>query len=299
MSDIITWLGIVAERIGLGALAVATSFAFVIYAVASLVVLLLEMRRSGSTAIVRSRAFMIDVAYAALYRGGLFQVFIWAAIANAFESQLSFLRLGWLSGLPMIASVPIYWVVGDLSLYWIHRLYHKVPFFWAFHVVHHAEQEINTLTQNRRHPVEGVLNGLALYLPLAFVLGVPTRSWVPWYAAAQILESLQHAQLDWRFGPFYRWIVSPVFHSIHHSTEARHHDRNFGAMFSIWDYLFGTAAAERERPLRYGVEGLTIAETIPDQLLAPIRVLRSQGPAEAPAVTPPPAAPRASPRTDP
>jgi len=269
-----------AHRTGLMVLAQATGFAVLIYLAASLTVLLLEMRRSGSTAIVRSRAFMHDVAYAALYRGGLFQVFIWAVIANTFESQLSFLKLGWLSDIPLLVSVPVYWIIGDFLLYWLHRLYHRVPFLWAFHAVHHAEQELNTLSQNRRHPVEGVLNGLALYLPLAFVLGVSTRSWVPWYVTAQILEALQHAQLDWRFGPLYRWIVSPVFHSIHHSTEPRHHDRNFGSMFSCWDYLFGTAAAERERPLRYGLEGPTIAETIPDQLvLGPLRLLRWRRPA--------------------
>ena len=267
------------ERLGLAVLAKATGFAFLIYFGASAVVLLLELRRSRSTAIIRSRAFMVDVAYAAVYRGGLFEVFFFAVIVNALESQLAFLKLGWLSGLPMILSVPIFWMLGDFFLYWIHRLYHSVPFLWAFHAVHHSERELNTLSTNRRHPVEGALNGLTLYLPLAFVLGIETRAWVPWYVASQILEALHHAQLDWRFGPFYRWIVSPVFHSIHHSTDQKHFDRNFGLMFSVWDYVFRTAAPERERPTRYGVEGLVIRDTISDQLFAPLRLLGWRRPA--------------------
>ena len=273
------------ERLGLAVLAKATGFAFLIYFGASAVVLLLELRRSRSTAIIRSRAFMVDVAYAAVYRGGLFEVFFFAVIVNALESQLAFLKLGWLSGLPPILSVPIFWMLGDLFLYWTHRSYHSIPFLWAFHAVHHAEQHLNTLSTNRRHPVEGALNGLTLYLPLAFVLGIETRSWVPWYVASQIFEALQHAQLDWRFGPFYKLIVSPVFHSIHHSTEQRHFDRNFGQMFSVWDYIFGTAAVERERPAKYGVEGMVIRETLSDQLFAPLRFLgwrRRSAPADSP-----------------
>jgi sterol desaturase/sphingolipid hydroxylase (fatty acid hydroxylase superfamily) len=88
-----------------------------------------------------------------------------------------------------------------------------------------------------------------------------------------MLEALQHAQLDWRFGPLYRVVVSPVFHSIHHSAEPRHHNRNYSAMFSIWDYLFGTAAVSATRPRVYGVEGLAMAESLPAQLFTPFRML--------------------------
>lgn len=271
--DVAAW----AERIGLHVLAESTSFAFALFVAASGAVLLIELRRNRSTAIVRSRSFMMDVGYAAIYRGGFFQVLIFAGIANALEQQLGFLKLGWLSGLPAILSVPIFWLVGDFLLYWMHRAYHRVPFLWAFHAVHHSDQHLNTLTGGRRHPVEGVLNGLTLYLPLAFVLGIETRSWLPWYVMAQVLEALQHAQLDWRFGPFYRVVVSPVFHSIHHSTEPEHFDRNYGLMFSVWDYVFGTAAVQRERPTRYGVDGLVIRETVLGHLFGPLRLLDWRG----------------------
>jgi len=261
------------DRVGLFALAQATSLSILLFAGTTVVVLLLEMRRSRSTAIIRSRAFAMDVAYAAFYRGGFYQVLIFAGLANAFDSQLSFLRLGWLSDLPQLVALAVYWILGDFFLYWLHRAYHAFPVLWAFHAVHHADTELNTLSTNRRHVVEGTLNSLVLYLPLAFVLGIDTEIWLPWYVAAQILEALQHAQLDWRFGPFYRWVVSPVFHSIHHSTDQAHFDRNFGLMFSVWDYLFGTAAVERERPVRTGIDGIVIRETIGDQVFAPFRIL--------------------------
>jgi len=35
-------------------------------------------------------------------------------------------------------------------------------------------------------------------------------------------------------------IIAPYLHRAHHSTERNEHDNNYGAVFSIWDRLFGT-----------------------------------------------------------
>jgi sterol desaturase/sphingolipid hydroxylase (fatty acid hydroxylase superfamily) len=35
-------------------------------------------------------------------------------------------------------------------------------------------------------------------------------------------------------------IISPNGHRIHHSLDEKHHNKNFGAMFTWWDQLFGT-----------------------------------------------------------
>ena len=40
---------------------------------------------------------------------------------------------------------------------------------------------------------------------------------------------------------------SPAQHQIHHSTDPRHHDRNFGGLLSLWDWLFGTLITARTR----------------------------------------------------
>ncbi|HEY2804595.1 MAG TPA: sterol desaturase family protein [Gemmatimonadales bacterium] len=282
-----------AHRAGLAVLAQATGYAFLMYLVFSLLVLWLETRRGGRAGLLRSRAFMNDVLYALFYRGGLYAVFVWALLVNLFQRQLAFLQLGLLRDVPMIVSVPLYWLVGDFLFYWFHRLQHRVPALWAFHRVHHAAQSLNTFSQNRRHPVEYTLNSLVFYLPLAFVLGLSTKSWVPWFMTAQLLESLQHAQLDWGFGPLYRLVVSPVFHSIHHSSDPRHFNRNFGPMLSVWDYIFGTAAADAVRPAQYGIEGTVMPESLAAQTVGPFLVLARSGlrldaPTSAAAVEPAP-----------
>lgn len=262
-----------ADRLKLAALARSAGVAFALFAVVSLFVLLLEMRSGADHARFKSKAFVNDVLYCAFYRGGFYAVFVWAAVANALGDHLGFMQLHLLSHLPPYASLMVYWIVGDCCAYWAHRALHRFPMLWAFHSVHHAEQQLTTLSQGHRHPVDEVVLQLSIHLPLLFILGVQPAAWLPWWITAQVLQALQHAELDWRFGPLYRWVVSPTFHSIHHSVEPQHFNTNYGAMFSIWDHVFGTAAAAQERPRVYGIPGAPIAESIVVQLLAPFRAL--------------------------
>ena len=269
------------QRLGLVTLARSAGLAGLLFLASSLLVFAFESRGGAALARYKSKSFVNDVVYSAFYRGGFYAVFVWALVVNLLGNKLAFLQLHVLDSLPLYAAVPIYWIVGDLLLYWLHRAQHHFPWLWAFHSVHHAEQQLSTLSQSRRHPAEQVLNGLAVHLPLVFVLGLPTRAWLPWYALAQMLQSAQHAELDWRFGPLYRVVVSPVFHSIHHGTHERFFNRNFGQMFSCWDYLFGTASSATTRPAEYGVRGLVMRESLVAQLVAPFRMFRRAAPAPA------------------
>ena len=56
--------------------------------------------------------------------------------------------------------------------------------------------------------------------------------------------------------------MSPAQHQIHHSVEERHHDKNFGTVLSLWDWLGGTLyLAEKGQELRYGLTGDPAPET--------------------------------------
>jgi sterol desaturase/sphingolipid hydroxylase (fatty acid hydroxylase superfamily) len=41
-------------------------------------------------------------------------------------------------------------------------------------------------------------------------------------------------------GVWSKVLMSPAAHQIHHSTNPKHFDRNFGGAFAFWDWLFGT-----------------------------------------------------------
>ena len=39
----------------------------------------------------------------------------------------------------------------DFLRYWLHRLHHRVPFFWQFHRVHHSSEHLNATSGLRMH----------------------------------------------------------------------------------------------------------------------------------------------------
>jgi sterol desaturase/sphingolipid hydroxylase (fatty acid hydroxylase superfamily) len=51
---------------------------------------------------------------------------------------------------------------------------------------------------------------------------------------------LYHANVRTNLGVLRYVVVTPQSHRVHHSVEARHHDKNFGAFLSVWDRLFKT-----------------------------------------------------------
>jgi sterol desaturase/sphingolipid hydroxylase (fatty acid hydroxylase superfamily) len=233
----------------------------------------LERWLGGDPGRYRTRHFWNDVAYGLFYRGNFYQLLIGATVAGMLEPRLAFLRIGLLKDLPLPAAAVVFWITADFLGYWVHRLQHGIPFLWAFHSVHHAQERMTFLTSYRIHPIEQLVASLILFVPL-LVIGLPPGTWLPLVAVLTALEFAQHADLPWRFGPLYRVLVSPVFHAIHHSTEARHHDRNFGKILSTWDVVFGTAVIHEDRPRRFGVEGLHMPESLGAQMVMPFRLVR-------------------------
>ncbi len=249
----------------------------------SLLAIALELWYGAKPSRYLSRWFLNDLLYTVFYKSGIWVVFIQAIVFSAYEERLHFLKLDVLSGLPMVPGLIVFWLGGDFLLYWVHRAQHRWQWLWAFHAVHHSPRELSALTYFRRHPVDNILIDFGWYFPLAFVLGVPTTGWVPLYTVIVFGAALQHSNVPWRFGPLYKFWVSPVFHSIHHSIDPAEYNSNYAAHFSIWDHVFGTASPRRERPDRFGIEGPQMVESIPVQLLQPFRDVFKRN-ADSPAV---------------
>lgn len=45
----------------------------------------------------------------------------------------------------------------DLVKYWMHRLFHALPFLWPVHRVHHSDPDFDVSTAIRFHPIEPLL----------------------------------------------------------------------------------------------------------------------------------------------
>jgi sterol desaturase/sphingolipid hydroxylase (fatty acid hydroxylase superfamily) len=254
-----------ARGLALGAL-IYTGFFIAIY--------LLERRAGCDPKRYRSRHFFNDVVYTLFYKGRFYNILLLAAVTQAAETHLPFLQLHLLQGLPWYVGLAIFWVLGDLAFYWWHRFMHSNRFLWALHAVHHSQERLTLFTASRRHPVENLMIDVLIYaVGFHMLLGIPTQGWLPLAATIGCIAAFQHAQLDWRYGPLYRVIASPRFHSYHHSTDPAHANANYAFVFSVWDYLFGTAVPEQARPVRYGVDGIDFHESLLRQLVTPFRLM--------------------------
>jgi len=157
----------------------------------------------------------------------------------------------------------------DLSLYFSHWLLHRVPFLWPFHAVHHSAEGLTPLTAYRQHPVDMLLNAFVSALLIGSTLGLLRIILGPQVQSIGINGQtvvilifyllgyhLRHSHIWLDYGSkVSRILISPAQHQIHHSIEARHHDRNFGYMLALWDDLFGTLYVPSKREhLTFGIE---------------------------------------------
>ena len=264
--------GRVAQAIGVDELAHATvatlAWLLALLAVVFLFESLFGPRRSPYT----SRTFVQDVLYALFYQGGFYNALIWTGLVNTLNAQLSFLKVEVLAQLPPLVHLLLYWVAVDFITYWWHRSLHTFKPLWAFHSVHHSQEEMSFITAYRAHPMEQLCQNLIMVVPL-LVLGVPTTRWIPLYVAMNLLEGLQHTALTWGYGKAYFLFVSPRFHAVHHSADPRHFNSNYSKILSVWDFLFGTGVYADSVPERLGVDGLPVPRTLGQQFLAPFRIL--------------------------
>jgi sterol desaturase/sphingolipid hydroxylase (fatty acid hydroxylase superfamily) len=143
-------------------------------------------------------------------------------------------------------------VLLDLLLYCWHRISHSFDGLWMFHKVHHNDPYLNVSTAFRLHIVE-LLIITALKSAYIVLLGVDKTMVVTNETLLVLFIMFHHSNISFRGEKHVgRVIIAPYLHRAHHSTERNEHDNNYGAVFSIWDRLFGTFA-ERE-PLEIGIK---------------------------------------------
>ena len=127
----------------------------------------------------------------------------------------------------------VYWFVlliaEDFIYYWLHRIDHQCRLFWAVHVTHHSSEEFN-LTVGFRSSVFQPLYRFIYFMPLA-LLGFKGIDIFLMYSITQLYGLLIHTQLVQKLG-FLEWfLVTPPHHRVHHGSNFRYIDRNFGMVF--------------------------------------------------------------------
>lgn len=141
----------------------------------------------------------------------------------------------------------------DLSLYLLHKASHSLDCLWMFHKVHHNDPYLNVSTAFRIHFLEILIINLMKAM-LIVVLGIEGTVLFANELIITFFTMLHHTNSSILGEQFLgRIIITPYLHRVHHSTQRNEHDRNYGAVLSIWDRLFGTLA--ELKPAEIGIQG--------------------------------------------
>lgn len=142
-------------------------------------------------------------------------------------------------------------LVADLGFYLWHRAAHEVNIFWSFHQVHHTPEDFNIFT-GARLPTFNRQIAILFYLPGAFF--VPPSVFYTHYQLNYIFQFWIHTDAVPSLGFIENFINTPSLHRVHHGRNRYCIDKNYGAVFSIWDRLFGTMEKEKKgEKIYYGL----------------------------------------------
>lgn len=130
----------------------------------------------------------------------------------------------------------------DYTLYAWHVLTHRVPLLWRFHLVHHADLDLDASTALRFHFGELFIS-VAWRAAQVLAIGVSPQSLALWQRLLFVSILFHHSnvrlpvELERRLG---KLIVTPHMHGIHHSILRAERDANWSSGLALWDRLHGT-----------------------------------------------------------
>jgi sterol desaturase/sphingolipid hydroxylase (fatty acid hydroxylase superfamily) len=213
--------------------------------------LALERARPRRLQHVSARHFVSNLAFGVLNAmvlrlalpGGLVLLAIWfqGAYPNAG-------LMAWLD-LPLAVEFLTCLVLLDLLLYWQHRLFHQIDFFWKLHSAHHGDRNLNVSSGVRFHPGEALIS-LIIKAGAILALGAPAAAIILFEVLLNAASLFNHA--NWSLGRLdgilQKVIVTPDMHRLHHSRLESESRKNYGFFFSGWDTLFGSYKKQPDTP---------------------------------------------------
>lgn len=179
-----------------------------------------------------------NVIINAALKVGLFYLAVWA-----------YNLMPWRMYLNWWTFIPCY-IIFDLCSYWAHRVSHQQRFWWATHVVHHTSEHYNLTVSFRLSWVQNLK--LIFFAPVALMGFHP----IIFFVVNQIAVLFQfwvHTEYIRRLPRWVEYIfATPSNHRVHHGSQEKYINKNYGATFIIWDRLFGTYQPEEEQVV-YGI----------------------------------------------
>ncbi len=146
------------------------------------------------------------------------------------------------------------WIVllmaTDFIWYWYHRLGHETNLFWGAHIVHHQSEEFNYTVSARITTLQAIVRN-TFWIVLPFIGFHPTMV-IAILVVHGTYSFFTHTQIIGKLGWAEYIFITPSHHGVHHASNEKYLDKNYGDIFIFWDKLFGTFQAEEEKP-KYGL----------------------------------------------
>ena len=178
--------------------------------------------------------------------------------ASDWTTEAHFGILHWFE-MPIWAFLIVGLLLMDLvGAYLVHLIEHKIKVLWKFHLVHHADTQVDTTTANRHHPGESVIRAVFAIFAI-LVCGAPMWIVFLYQSLSVVLSQFNHANIRlplWLDNALSYVIISPNMHKVHHHFERPQTDSNYGNIFSFWDRLFRTYDATPIEQIKYGLDVL-------------------------------------------
>lgn len=133
-------------------------------------------------------------------------------------------------------------VLLDLMIYWQHRLFHKLPWFWRLHRVHHTDLELDVSSGVRFHPLEAVVS-MGFKILTIICLGASANTVLFFELGLNLLAMFNHSNIyipQWIETRLRKILITPDIHRIHHSIIFSEQQHNFGFSVPWWDQVFGS-----------------------------------------------------------
>lgn len=220
--------------------------------------------------------------YKIYFLNSIFKIFLFIPFLD-FTFRISSQTVKWLLrfnhfemlGLPatplLLTAFTVFAFMFDDFLRWFHHwCMHKSPWLWELHKTHHSARLLTPVTLYRTHPIEsamatvrnsvstGVAVGLFIFLfNSKFSLYTVFSVNVFGFMFNLLGSNLRHSHIPLGFGFLEYLFISPKQHQIHHSTNSKHFNKNFGVSLSIWDGLIGARCFSKDvnEKLRFGLDG--------------------------------------------
>jgi sterol desaturase/sphingolipid hydroxylase (fatty acid hydroxylase superfamily) len=234
----------------------ASAFAAIFVAMAAFELASPRLERDEMRGAWKSQRWLTNISMVVISSIALRILFPLAAVGTALWAEERGIGLfhvlsvpGWLAGI-------IAFVILDFAVWLEHWASHRIPLLWRLHRMHHADTGFDLTTALRFHPLEIVLS-MVWKAAIVVTLGAPAVAVLIFEIVLNGASMFNHAnaRLPDRVDRVLRlFVVTPDMHRVHHSSEMRETNSNYGFNFPVWDRLFATY---REAP-EAGHDGMEI-----------------------------------------